>query len=290
MSNNINVYVDVKSLSTSLLTWQSYAGMVQLAIKNGINNFIFSNDDIDYKFYAESRFKTAISNAKINLGISGKTIEFIKDRIDIHYAINPKFAIQLDKLLNSIEQQSITSAYVFWDENYIDESIESIKTVSLLKNKNVLSKIGVATNNKNLSNVLHKIESICKIDYIVINDIEYPDEKLTQGKKVLFSSTVNRDIFLLVNLLFKDIPLLKSKLNRNSHLKELLKQFLDNYSIDAEIANAKSANLQGIILHSDNAELLEYLLINSENATNSVSKELTEELRIIKNGGREPWW
>lgn len=290
IDNDMNVYIDVRSMSTSLLTWRDYADMVQLAIKNDINNFIFSNDDIDYKFYAESRFKTFISNAKINLGISGPTIDFIKEKIDIHYAINPNYIIRLDELLSSIEQQSITSAYVVWDENHIDESVEAIQKISSLKDTKILQNIGILTNNKNFEVILERVELNNKIDYFIIDDIELPDKRLINGKNILFSSTIKKDIFLLVNLLFKNIPVLRTKLNENNHLRGLLQQFLNNYDINNVISEIRSANLQGIILQADNAELLKYMITTNKNVTNSVSEELSQELIKIKNDESEPWW
>lgn len=290
IDNDMNIYIDVRSMSTSLLTWRDYADMVQLAIKNDINNFIFSNDDIDYKFYAESRFKTFISNAKINLGISGTTIDFIKEKIDIHYAINPNYKIRLDELLSSIEQQSITSAYVIWDENHIDESIEAIQKISSLKDTKILRNIGILTNNKNFEVILERVELEKNIDYFIIDDIELPDTRLINGKNILFSSTIKKDIFLLVNLLFKNIPVLRTKLNKNDYLRGLLQQFLNNYDINNVITDLKSANLQGIILQADNAELLKYMITTNKNATNSVSEELSQELIKIKNDESEPWW
>ena len=286
----MNIYIDVKSLSTSLLTWRDYADMVQLAIKNDINNFIFSNDDTDYKFYAESRFKTFISNAKINLGISGTTIKFIKDKIDIHYAINPNYNIRLDKLLNAIEQQSITSAYVIWDENHIEESIEAIQKIKSFKDNKILKNIGLLTNNKNFESLLERKELKNKIDYFIIDDIELPDKRLIKGENILFSSTIYKDIFLLINLLYKSIPVLRTKLNENKHLKQLLQQFLNNYDINNLISDLKFANLQGIILQADNAELLKYIFTNNKNATNFVAEELIQELTKIKNNESEPWW
>lgn len=290
IDNDMNVYIDVRSMSTSLLTWRDYADMVQLAIKNDINNFIFSNDDIDYKFYAESRFKTFISNAKINLGISGPTIDFIKEKIDIHYAINPNYIIRLDELLSSIEQQSITSAYVVWDENHIDESVEAIQKISSLKDTKILKSIGILTDNKNFEVILERVELNNKIDYFIIDDIELPDKRLINGKNILFSSTIKKDIFLLVNLLFKNIPVLRTKLNENNHLRGLLQQFLNNYDINNVISELRSANLQGIILQADNAELLKYMITTNKNVTNSVSEELSQELIKIKNDESEPWW
>lgn len=286
----MNIYIDVKSLSTSLLTWRDYADMVQLAIKNDINNFIFSNDDTDYKFYAESRFKTFISNAKINLGISGTTINFIKDKIDIHYAINPNYNIRLDKLLNAIEQQSITSAYVIWDENHIEESVEAIQKIRSFKDNKILKNIGLLTNNKNFEALLERKELKNKIDYFIIDDIGLPDKRLIEGKNILFSSTIYKDIFLLINLLFKNIPVLRTKLNKNKHLKQLLQQFLNNYDINNVISDLKFANLQGIILQADNAELLKYMITNNKDTTNLVSEELIQELTKIKNNESEPWW
>lgn len=290
IANDMNIYIDVKSLSTSLLTWRDYADMVQLAIKNDINNFIFSNDDTDYKFYAESRFKTFISNAKINLGISGTTIKFIKDKIDIHYAINPNYNIRLDKLLNAIEQQSITSAYVIWDENHIEESIEAIQKIKSFKDNKILKNIGLLTNNKNFESLLERKELKNKIDYFIIDDIELPDKRLIKGENILFSSTIYKDIFLLINLLYKSIPVLRTKLNENKHLKQLLQQFLNNYDINNLISDLKFANLQGIILQADNAELLKYIFTNNKNATNFVAEELIQELTKIKNNESEPWW
>lgn len=290
IANDMNIYIDVKSLSTSLLTWRDFADMVQLAIENDINNFIFSNDDSDYNFYAESRFNTFISNAKINLGISGTTINFIKDKIDIHYTINPNYNIRLDKLLNSIEQQSITSAYVIWDENHIEESIDAIQKIRSFKDNKILKNIGLSTNNKNFEALLERKELKNKIDYFIIDDIELPDKRLIKGESILFSSTMYKDIFLLINLLFKNIPVLRTKLNKNKHLKQLLQQFLNNYDINNLISDLKFANLQGIILHADNAELLKYMITNGKDATNLVSEELIQELTKIKNNESEPWW
>lgn len=288
--NDMNIYLDVKSMSTSLLTWQDYADMIQLAIKADINNFILSNDDIDYKFYAESRFNTFISNAKINLGISGPTVDFIKDKVNIHYAINPKQTIQLEKLLTSIGQQSISSAYVIWDENNINKSVEAIETIVSLKKNKILSNIGIATNNEYFETILNNVASKYVVDYFIINDTEYPARRLTHGKNVLFSSTINKDIFSLVNLLFRDIPVLRTKLNKNEHLKKLLEQFLNNYSINNTMSELDSANLQGIVLQADNAELLKYLISNNKNATNLIATELIKELAEIKKDESETWW
>lgn len=290
IKDDMNIYIDVKSMSTSPLTWHDYADMVQLAIENNITNFIFSNDDIDYKFYAESRFKTFISNAKINLGIGNTTVNYIHNQLSIHYAIDPKNTIEIERLLNSLDQESISSAYVIWDENHLDESMEAIQTIHSLKKDKVLSRVGISIDNKNALVVMDKIRSICEIDYVVINDTEYPNKTFTRGKNVLFSSTMNSDIFLLINLLFKKSPVLRSDLDHNNKLKEFLSQFLNDYSIENVISKIKSNNVNGLILRADNAEILKYLLSTTKNATNSVSQELIQELVEIKNDESELWW
>ena len=73
-------------------------------------------------------------------------------------------------------------------------------------------------------------------------------------------------------------------------IKNFLEQFLNNYSINNTMSELDSANLQGIVLQADNAELLKYLISNNKNATNLIATELIKELAEIKKDESETWW
>ncbi|MCT3053869.1 hypothetical protein [Leuconostoc mesenteroides] len=290
VNKDVKMYIDVRSMSTSPLIWHDYASMVQTAIEHNVKNFIFSNDDFDYNFYAESRFKTMIGNAKINIGIGDTTVNFIKNKIDIHYAINPNYGIAIERLLRSIGQKSITSAHVVWNKTKIDKNIEMYQSIVSLKKERVVSEIGISMENEDLPLILESTNQLQGVDYIIFRGEEYPNIKLPEGIKVIYSSTINQDTFLMINLLLRKTIILRSTLQSDIKLKNLLQEFLDHYSIYKIINELKEKNIEGLILSADNSEILEYMFSNSKNVSEYFSAELNNYLKNIKQNGNEAWW
>lgn len=197
-SNSDKLFIDIRSMDTSALTWEDYAEMVLVAINNKIKNFIFSNDDIDYKFYAETRFNNMVSQAKIKLGISGRTIDFIQNKLNVHYAVNPIFPLRFSSLLSSLGQKAIQSAYVIWNENEIDNSFESLLELISLKKHEKIKELGISVTLKNYESVVDKTNSFENIDYVVIrgNYKQFVNVTFPKNLKVIYSPIIYKHIFL----------------------------------------------------------------------------------------------
>lgn len=283
-SNSDKLFIDVRSMDTSALTWEDYAEMVLVAINSKIKNFIFSNDDIDYKFYAETRFNNMVSQAKIKLGISGKTIDFIQNKLNVHYAINPIFPLRFSSLLSSLGQKTIQSAYVIWNENKIDSSYESLLELISLKKKTKINELGISVTHKNYESVVDKTNGFENIDYVVIRDDykQFLNVTFPKSIKVIYSPTIYKYIFSMVNILFKPNQILKSKFEKDLKLKELIQEFLNQYSISGLINNLSDQGVSGVIMYADNPDILKLIIKDTENNSNIVPNELIRRVQLIK--------
>ncbi|KAA8442505.1 hypothetical protein FKV75_01050 [Weissella paramesenteroides] len=283
-SNSDKLFIDIRSMDTSALTWEDYAEMVLVAINNKIKNFIFSNDDIDYKFYAETRFNNMVSQAKIKLGISGRTIDFIQNKLNVHYAVNPIFPLRFSSLLSSLGQKAIQSAYVIWNENEIDNSFESLLELISLKKHEKIKELGISVTLKNYESVVDKTNSFENIDYVVIrgNYKQFVNVTFPKNLKVIYSPIIYKHIFSMVNLLFKPNQVLKSKFEKDLKLKELIQEFLNKYSINGLINSLSDQGVSGVIMYADNPDVLKSIIKNAENGSNIVPNELIRRIQLIK--------
>jgi hypothetical protein len=297
--NTIKTIINLKSMTTSPLTWDDYSKMVAYAIRKDITDFILPNDDIDFNYYAESRFYNMISSAKINVGIGGKTVDYIRNNIKIHYAINPLYPIKIQDLLSQLQQDSITSAYLEWsDIGTVSEKIQIVlEELVDWKSKKKIAQIGVAVRLSELTNVLFAVKNIVELDYIILEEENFASalngytSQLSEKTSVFYRSQLYNDIFLMVNLLYRKNPILRTRLSKDVHIKELLGTFLANYNFN-DIQNVlRKQQVSAFILDADNHEVLTQMLTNSiSNGNVEISSDLVGYLEQLRDEDQEGWW
>ncbi|GFH42242.1 hypothetical protein Hs30E_07930 [Lactococcus hodotermopsidis] len=291
----VKTIINVKSMATSPLTWKDYSKMVEYAIDNNVVDFIFSNDDIDYNYYVESRFFKMISIAKINVGIGGKTVDYIKNKIGIHYAINSLFPIEIDGLLEHLKQKTITSAYLEYSCEEAELMNSILRDIVDLKSKNKILQIGVLVSESEVIDMISNTKDIVDFDYLILKDESFISdlffERLPRNIKIYYQSELYNEIFSLINLLYRADPILRTKLFEDVRLKKFLEEFLISYNFETFQNIMKYNKISGIVLNADNPEVLERMLsISGQERKLEIPVDLISYINYLKENDREGWW
>lgn len=282
---NKNIIINTNNLRSSPLTWEGYYKMVEMAISLKINQFLFSNEDFEYRYYIQSRFRKIVK-----LLVHENINEYIETKLKIHYCINPNFPNKIDNFYKDLNQERIDTIYVKFTS---DSEFE--KYLTFAQNYKIIgktSKIGLIVNVNDDLKKINALVNIEDIDSVIVKGkLFYLNSSFQLNVETNYESIIYNQIFSLINLLYIQKNILKTKISENTELMENIKLFLTNYSLNNVIENRKNNNIQHTIINCDNESLMRMMLFND-------GKELDDSLlidavqKIEENilNLKEEWW
>lgn len=284
-----DIIINTKTLTTSPLTWDRYAKMIETAINQGIKDFLFTNDDIAYRFYAESRFRKIVKLSHIDLQNFPDSKAYIENILKIHYLVNPEFPDRIETFYGKIGLKHIETIYVQYSSN-VETFEELLDLVCDYKDHGKCHKIGLVYSDEDDLARCEEIISNRKIDSVIskTNQLNFENHLSSENLEVNYELRLYQDIFLLINLLFLQKNTLKSKMSLNQELMSNLASFIENYNIEKEF---KAINNQHIVINADNDSLLACML-SSRGDGNEIAllDRLSEQIENVKRECRESWW
>lgn len=287
------IIINTKNLTTTPLTWQRYSKMVENAIHFGIKDFLFTNDDLEYKFYCESRFKRIIELSAINTENYSSPQDYIQHTLRLHYLINPRFPERLESFYKSVGQESIDTIYV---QHLPQQDLleGALSTAYEYKETGKVQKVGMVFTSKVDAQTIEEVIIEKKLDAVILQDRALCFEAIpgfNTDIEINYDSELYNDAFLLINLLYLQKKILKTTLLENQKLMAELQQFLQEYSLESIMGKLEKQRVKHFIIHSDNDELLECMLDCTGNGlSDSLLKSLHDQIETIKQVSKESWW
>ena len=282
---NKNIIINTNNLRSSPLTWEGYYKMVEMAISLKINQFLFSNEDFEYRYYIQSRFRKIVK-----LLVHENINEYIETKLKIHYCINPNFPNKIDNFYKDLNQERIDTIYVkFTSDSEFEKYLTFAQNYKLIGKT---SKIGLIVNVNDDLKKINALVNIEDIDSVIVKGkLFYLNSSFQLNVETNYESIIYNQIFSLINLLYIQKNILKTKISENTELMENIKLFLTNYSLNNVIENRKNNNIQHTIINCDNESLMRMMLFND-------GKELDDSLlidavqKIEENilNLKEEWW